>query len=70
MLGWATRNDSVVLCTLTYADVSDETGSGSQGLQYVVHFCDTISELVSPPLVKPGDALCLSCAEIPICLRL
>ena len=38
-----------------HADVSNETRLGLQGFQHVVYFCDTTFELVSPPLVKPGE---------------
>jgi len=44
------------LCSLTHADVSNETRQGSQGFQCVVYFCDTTFELMSPQLVGPGDA--------------
>ena len=42
------------LCSLTHADVSNETRQGSQGFQCVVYFCDTTFELISPQLVRPG----------------
>ena len=59
VLGWgwglAMRDDSVGLCSLTHADVSNETRQGLQAFQYVVYFCDTTFELISPQLVGPGE---------------
>ena len=70
-LGWAglghTLDVFVVSCALTCADVSNEVRHGSQGFQHAVHFCDTISELVSPPLVTSGGAgsQAASCGSLP-----